>query len=122
MKYSQSSNLGSISARGKKNSMLSEFSSSELQQLIVSSLYLNDLLLTYSHSLIASDFFPFLSASKDPVLGQLAKLTQEHLRIIAINGLLYDVLFDAIQKILAIEQKERISKSEIVVLKAMLKK
>jgi hypothetical protein len=52
----------------------------------------------------------------------LAKLTQEHLRIIAINGLLYDVLFDAIQKILAIEQKERISKSEIVVLKAMLKK
>jgi len=72
--------------------------------------------------LIASDFFPFLSSSEDPILGQLAKLTQEHLRIIAINGLLYDVLFDAIQKILSIEQKERISRSEIVVLKTMLKK
>ena len=84
----------------------------------MSSLYLNDCLLTASHSLIASDFFPFVeSCYKDAVLGQLAKLMQEHLRIIAINGLLYDVLFDAIQKNLSIEQKERISKSEIVVLK-----
>lgn len=102
--------------------MLSEFSSSELQELIVSSLCLNDLLLTHSHSLIASDFFSKLSESKEPIVGRLMKFVQEHLRIVAINGLLYDVLFDAIQKVLNIEQRERISKSEIVVLKNMLKR
>lgn len=85
-------NSGSLSARAKdKSSLLSQYNHTELLDLIISSLHLSDHLVAKSHNITKGDL---LTANpwKCRDITILQWFMKQHLRLIAINSLLFDII------------------------------